>query len=458
MEKLPSTSGVQTSSVSKRSRVSNDSDDACPKKPKIVIDPLQLVDVNDDCLEAIFKHLALADLFNVCESHERFVVAAQTLYSRRYRSKSITVDVTTTGISAEDGFDDIEIGMDISEAFLRYFGHMISSLWFNSKNQLALNIEMSLFKHCTESLASLDLYSCNVKNFETINEPLKKVENLAISNSFLGKNLSMLNIWFPSITSLRLDQSGMAEPKALEVNFADLKHLEIYNNGRDLTEATIGKLLRFNQQLESLVLCCEINADFLRFIAEHTPQVEELELWVPSDRFNSFGDQKITFESVKEFKLNCWHHYGLWLAHVPFKFTELQKLWLHGFNEFNNQMLEFIKQNKGISNLYLVPYIDNEDDFGYWDDWEHLTFDDLQSIVETLSKLVELEFCAETFTDDELARLLLENMGLKKVRIWFIERLECFCHIRKAVEAQWVITIPSNGTCFAKMIQLERVN
>ncbi|XP_055302504.1 uncharacterized protein LOC129568533 [Sitodiplosis mosellana] len=443
MGNSPSKSDVEASQPAKRSCNQSCSEITSPKKPKITVDPLHLTDINDDCLEVIFKCLGWADLVNVADSDERFVGVAQSVYSRRYQSKAVSLNLNAIDFKAahdKKAHADPKIGKEIAEAFFRQFGHLVSSVSFNSMAQYAINIEKSLLKHCADSLTALELLLCRHINFETLNEPLEKVESLAITKSFLGQKLSKLNIWFPNLVSLRLVQVELQQPKALEVNFAQLKQLVIYNEDQTIPQATIGELLRFNPQLKTLILQCKLDVDFLQRIAECTSLVETLELWAPNDRFESFGEQKVSFEGVKKFKLNSWFHWGEFLLGVPFKFSKLDKLSLNGFNEFKGEMLNFIKQNQDVTELSLLPILD---------DWDDLTFDDLESIVVSLPKLVELEFCGDLFTRKELILLLSKNKDLKKVRLWMPE---CdfgspkFCRFRSATEVEWIITTHSVNT------------
>lgn len=129
---------------------------------------------------------------------------------------------------------------------------------------------------------------------------------------------------------MELIQVELMHPKSLEAMFAQLKHLVIYNEEQTIPQATIVALLRFNPQLESLILQCKLDVDFLQNIATCTSLVETLTLWAPNDRFESFGDQKVSFESVKSFKLNSWFHWGEFLLDVPFVFNKLDELTLNG--------------------------------------------------------------------------------------------------------------------------------
>lgn len=191
---------VVASKPTKRLQNQNCNEITSSKKPKITLDSLHLTDVNYDCLEMMFKFLDLADLVNVAESSRHFIDVAQSVYLFRYRSKLISLNLNP--IDSKPTHDDnehaeLKIEKEIAEAFFRQFGHLVSSLSFNSMAHYAINIEKSLLKHCAGSLTALELVLCRDINFEMLNRPMKKVEKLTITKSFLGQKLSDLNVWFP---------------------------------------------------------------------------------------------------------------------------------------------------------------------------------------------------------------------------------------------------------------------
>lgn len=197
MGNVPTKTDVVASKPSKRSQNQICDEITSSKKPKITVDSLHLTDVNYDCLEMVFKFLDLADLVNVAESSRHFIDVAHSVYRRRYRSKTVSLNLNPIDSEPTHDHNELKIGEGIAEAFFRQFGHLVSSLSFNSMPHYAVNIEKSLLKHCADSLTALELVLCRDSNFEMLNKPLEKVEKLTITKSFLGQKLSFLNIWFP---------------------------------------------------------------------------------------------------------------------------------------------------------------------------------------------------------------------------------------------------------------------
>lgn len=66
------------------------------------MEPLQLTNVNFDCLCAILENLDVFGLVNMAETASKFVPVAQSVYSRRYRKKTVFVNLgRVTNGSAE---------------------------------------------------------------------------------------------------------------------------------------------------------------------------------------------------------------------------------------------------------------------------------------------------------------------------------------------------------------------
>lgn len=418
---LPDTGALKPT---KRSRANSNNNSPNSKKSKVVA--LQLVDINNDCLEEIFMYLDLMGLVNIAECDERFTSAAQSVYLRRYCKMKAYLYFET--IHHEPGKGEIRIHTNIAEALFRQFGHLISNLTVQWCNHYEGSIEKTLLSCRFDSLTVLRLIWLRSIDFQTLNKPFEKVEDLTIIQSFLSHELSRLNIWFPNLIRLKLYQVKFLQSETLKLKFPLLKHLEISNTLPTMSENLIIAILRINPQLESLTLRHNLDVKFLQSIAKCLPFVVKLELWEPMDGFKIFREQTISFENVKEFKLNARQGYDL--NHMPFKFN-LQSLTLAGFNMFNGNTLNFIKQHQELRTLCLMPEITFVDD---------LTYDNVTSIIESLLQLVVLEFCADNFTADQLILLLSMNKNLKKMRFTFLLPPDFVETLRQAATAEWILT------------------
>ncbi|XP_031638035.1 uncharacterized protein LOC116350388 [Contarinia nasturtii] len=244
------------------------------------------------------------------------------------------------------------------------------------------------------------------------------------------KKLGRLNIWFPNVVELELTHVKLVQPKSLEVKFDRLKTLAIHQYEELIESLTIDKMLRLNPQLHTLVLRSEFDLEFLQSIGENLTHLEVLEVWAPVDRFYNFGDEKVRFENVKKFTLSSQFEWGEFIVNVPFEFPKLRYLKFDGFNEFKGQLMNFIKLNRDVEQLHLVPNLES---------WDDLDINDCNAIVTAMPKLNELEFCGDTFTHTELVAFLALNKSLNKVRLWFIEPPIDY-HFRCTLQKNWDLT------------------
>lgn len=262
---------------------------------------------------------------------------------------------------------------------------------------------------------------------------------LTITKSLLGENLSRLYVWFPYLTTLKLVNVKTSKPQYLAAHFPHLKHLVIYNEKMTIPLASIIGMFRSNPQLISLVLSCDYyDVDFLQLASNCLPNLIDLELWAPNDRFISFDDETVHFKSVEKFALVGPHLRGEFVVNMPFVFANLKELTFDGFNEFKGQLINFIKANQGIQQLHLIPFID---------DWDDLTFNDLISIINALPNLVNLEFCGDTFKMSDIIRLLMTNEQLQTVRVAFVD-MPIWSDFFPAIKTEWTSTVFQTGRCF----------
>lgn len=442
MENLP-TKPAETSKVVKRSRDQHRTENALVKRSKVEAVPLRLSDINFDCMEAICNYLNVQDLVAISDVHTHFVSAAATAFVRHYGRKCVYLNLCSLHHNEDDC---IEINKEIAGAFFHHFGQLISTLYLDCMAQREVAIEKALLQYCTGSLVKLELTMCRVNAFATINKPFEKVQQLGIVKSWLGPQLSQLNVWFPNVINLKLDRVKFTSPTTLAVHFPQLKHLAINDNDETIPLSTLNELLRLNPQLESLILQCDYDYDFLHSINEHLPQLTKLAISSPEDRFRCFADQKMHFENVNKFTLSAYSYRGDFVVNIPFVFPCLKELNFDGFNEFNGTMLNFILQNKLLTKLSLMTSID---------EWDDLTIDDLKMIVDTLPELIELEFCADTFTVDELNGFLSQSKQLQKVRLTFNEFPGC-PHLQAALNVNWTIdTYAVEVHCTVECVQSE---
>lgn len=411
----------------------NEEDD--PKKPKIEATPVQLVDINEDCLQVIFQHLDVIDLINVADTNNRFISAAVSVYHRCHRTKGVTI---SNGCYCHH---KIPIPETLATSFFRHFDHEVSAFSVNlSCIDYELNIEQFLQPNRLTALVELELYSFDETDFDTFVGPFETVEQLTIVSSWLNENLAKLNVWFPNVNTLKLYNVKTMWIESLEVHYPKLKHLTIYHNKTEIPHSSIIEVVRLNQQLESLSLHSDIDEDFIRCIEKYSKQLKQLDLCTMNDQFFNFYDKDIHFDNVETFTFTCD-----FVMSIPFTFNNLQELNLQGFYlqsidvEFKNQLVQFFAQNANLIKVNLDFYE------GAWDDIE---LEDVTEIVKSLPKLSELKFRADAFQVDDLVQFLTEHIALNKIQLSFIDP-DRYQFVRDEIQvlgAKWTINTHNDAS------------
>lgn len=152
------------------------------KKVKISIDPLELLNLNDDCLEAIMEHVDLSDLVNLAEAHDRFIPITCLVFSRRYRKKKLFLNIGHIRFGDSNAFEI----QKYCEKYFQYFGQLMSRLFINFLGDRADECENLFLKQCCTNLVDLELTFCTTSTLEMIIEPFEKVKKLSITKSALG--------------------------------------------------------------------------------------------------------------------------------------------------------------------------------------------------------------------------------------------------------------------------------
>lgn len=146
-----------------------------------------LLDINDDCFLALFKHLSTSELCDIASTCTRFTPLARRIYSFRPQSNRMAIDMKSA------------IPRRQAPALLRNFGDSLTELKViflgapkTSYNTVVFNL---MVEHCGDRLEKLELRSCKYLHADGIVDarPLfSNVKELILydSNAIDGSSLS----------------------------------------------------------------------------------------------------------------------------------------------------------------------------------------------------------------------------------------------------------------------------
>lgn len=379
--------------------------------------PLELDDINNDCLRHIFEFLTLHELIKVADIGVRFIFPAAEAFSRCYRKKKIEVVATSQPILNFTRFGFLQLAGAAAMNGLTHFGARMKIISANfdafelTEEEHRDPIDVAILKNCYNSLTDFEVHFCIERHFQTITKPFAEVQNLTLNGCMLGEKFAQLNVWFPNVVALKLAGIWVSQPTVIETAFVHLTNLSIINDAdTKIPTQTIQHMLRLNGQLQALQLRCNYGVEMLQTIADELRQLEVLELSTPDDCFASFGaDQKFTFTMVRIFTLHA-SQYADYVVKMPFLLAKVDELRLYGFDQFHSLVVALILSGDQLSTITLLPFqvqwTRSNDDF-----------DALKWALQTRRYLNELELCTDEFEGDDLAHLIGACKQLKHVRL-----------------------------------------
>lgn len=227
------------------------------------VQPMKITDLDDVCLEKIFGHLDMYNLFNVAVSNEWLRPAAQFIYKRKFGTKMVCLTaIENCAYSRSKLFDvgciSIVSGLKISLQFLRCIGPSISILaiiYRNSGDKWSECIHQYVNKYCTESLTILVLCEKTSIPIKNVEKPFVNVQNVVVINSDLGNQFASFPQWFPNLNTLEFHNVRMYD-RSIEMPFNHLQRLAIdVNNGtlrNGFTKREAAHLLHLCPTIDSL--------------------------------------------------------------------------------------------------------------------------------------------------------------------------------------------------------------
>lgn len=356
------------------------------KKPKqeTQIDSAKITDVNEDCLEHIFRYLNLTDLNNVAASHAHFVSTAHRVYNIVHRHKMVIISdsghqVTASKSNSMSTSTSMKIEMEMVNVtpatYLRNFGHLVLDL---TLDYISLNgkenghhwreIERMVFKCSLKTLFKLTLQNCQGNVMEEIREPFEKTKKLRVYGH-INNDIKMIQFskWFPNIDSLKLDNAALCSDACFKGVFRALKKIQILilaaNRERNI-EQTVRQLLQSHRDIKGLFIDSNFNAwlqdifEFLSFLSQTLTHLSDLQLLhieiTPNTMTEITRNIPIHFKSVQCFNLST-HSSDRFPDDVSITFDRLKILNLYSFDGNDSKWIEFILQNRSLIELGYFP-------------------------------------------------------------------------------------------------------
>lgn len=223
--------------------------------------PLNIIDLNDDCLEKIFINLNLKQLFEVTTVHARFLIACRRVVSRKYKNTEIRISVHQT---THPDYEKVLylLGDVISRIRITYDrfdlnGHDVKN--FNN------GIHDAIIYNCSDTLTEVTFN--HILPTMEINKPFQSLKKLNFNQGCVGSTMSEFNKWFPKLIDLQFFFCKTINTQCIEQTFPNLEHFTVAH--QNFTFENLCTFLDHNKQLKSFAVY-NYDYELIRHLEEYT--------------------------------------------------------------------------------------------------------------------------------------------------------------------------------------------
>lgn len=377
--------------------------------PAAPISSTHITDVNNDCLEHIFKKLDLVGLLNVADTSTLFKQAADQAFVIKYGTLKVVIDCRSPGNRISVNYGAIRTCGPIGLKLLRCFGHLIKRLQYRRfsiyRRLLSVEMDRYLNEYCVNSLIDIEFYRVECTPATNLKIPYSKVEKVTFEMCDFKCFSPDISKCFPSVRRLILC-SNRSLPN-IERNFPHLTHFEFDQTHHPLfRNQSLSVFMALNPQLRQLCLykiCFQSDADVLLSASKNLPKLESVD-FTYYRRVRDFSEPKIYhFKSVREVKM----HLISYNDSLPMLFEQLEELQLNlGNYALSEDIIDLIGKHPKLNKLKLKC---NSDDL-------ILSQADKMELFRSQPSLKELDLMYCTFTVDEAIGISGELKQLNEFR------------------------------------------
>lgn len=219
----------------------------------------------------------------------------------------------------------------------------------------------------------------------------------------------MFTFFFPNLRCLELISVEVTDRKCIERTLHSVLHLKLNiekRKGMDFLKSNIKNALNLNPQLTSLSIGSNCDVKLLDYINDQLPKLETLEISNPRNKFFDSKEDRVWFETVKNFSLDITESKDSF-TNIPFGFTRLKRFKLNACYRHRDEWIDFASENPQITHLHLLNF--------HW--FYVVSKEQLMKIAQSMPRLRELFLDWRIFSTDAVAMFVEQCDKLKKMRL-----------------------------------------
>lgn len=228
-------------------------------------EPMTITDLNDQCLEIIFKRLTAQDMLNVAAANKWLNASAGPVFRQIYGQKLIqltSIAIRNSQICVADQMVLVS-GLQNCLQFLRCFGPYTSKLsiqFGDSSKNCAKYVNQYVNKYCNKTLVHITFHSAAESFKQYLQKPYANVKSIYMTKSRLVKHLSQFDSWFPNVQRLELVFNAF-DPKFADVHFPNLQELRLFLISQYRFRGNLLKYMTHLLQKNPHIKCLEIDIE-----------------------------------------------------------------------------------------------------------------------------------------------------------------------------------------------------
>lgn len=297
--------------------------------------------------------------------------------------------------------------------------------------------EESIFKHCFESLITIEIRSNLLPVLSNVTHIFSKTEQLTLDGCDLSENLcDRFDQYFPSLRRLELKDCKAVDRTCIEREFKCLKELIVIGKRKQSRKAfnksNVKGALHHNPQITQLIIDFNstndreldnvhpdfaLDTDFYRCVGESLSNLKSLTV---------FGERRFQRDVCKDDidfpildKLILHDIYAQEPNEIaPFRLNKLRELKLMHMISLSDEWIQFIIRNNCLEKLTIdITWKWQHDEEYVQKKWQtYIDKEQLLTIIKCLSRLIEFHVSAAAVADPkDIMAILSKQKSLMKV-------------------------------------------
>lgn len=341
------------------------SNDLNAPNPASSLDEAHLQNLNDTALLEVFANLEFNDLLSAAELNPHFqLLVEEHFIIPRYHLDTQPISIFIGwNIFLTDHILDSPLANDSVNTIriLRLFGSVFNHLSVHFVSYTHPDLKQCfehITKYCENASQEIVLYNVNDNVLSQWKNAFTKANSVIIK----GYNMYypiQLNEIFPRMKRFEIGLDHQVALEFLDEYFPRLEYFELNLLHEQTDDKYVRNFIRWNQRLEGLHLKRIGNFEFLQYVNQMLPQLEDLGLENRMINLVDVNNVGIQFENVRKFKLLLCHddevdeHQHQQVPSIEFG-PSLESFELISTPTASiNELIEYIARNKALNRVII---------------------------------------------------------------------------------------------------------